>query len=232
MKGPAREALHVFDTPGALARAAAEAIAARIGAVVAAHGRCRLALPGGNTPAACLRRLARHDLPWARIDWYMGDERCLPAGHAERNDSMIRQSLFAEHPTALACFHPVAAEQGAARAAQAYSATLAADIRQAGRPLDLVILGMGEDGHTASLFPGHAALDDPALAVAVFDAPKPPPERVSLGLNTLREATARIVLTAGQGKQAALQRVLAGEPLPVNRIGDAQWFIDKAALAV
>ena len=88
---------------------------------------------------------------------------------------------------------------------------------------------MGEDGHTASLFPGNAALDDTRPAVPVHHAPKPPPERVSLGLTTLQSAGERIVLVTGQDKRDALQRIGAGERLPITMAGPLLWFIDAGA---
>ncbi len=118
----------------------------------------------------------------------------------------------------------MAAELGPEQAALLYTREL-----EAAGPLEIIVLGMGEDGHTASLFPGNAALADTRPAVPVHAAPKPPPERVSLGLVTLRAAAERVVLVAGQDKHDALQRVQAGEQLPVAMAGPSLWFIDAAA---
>ena len=172
-----------FSDAEELARSAADHLAARIREYTEHNGVCRVALPGGRTPARCLALLAQASLPWERVHWYVGDERCYPTGHEERND--VR--------------------------------------------LDLVLLGMGEDGHTASLFPGNAALEDTRPAVPVRQAPKPPPERVSLGLGTLRSASERIVLVAGQDKRDALRRIGAGERLPIALVGPLLWFMDAAA---
>jgi 6-phosphogluconolactonase len=168
--------------------------------------------------------LAQAKLPWRRVHWYLGDERCYPAGHAGRNDVMLETELWSRIVAPAGNRHPMAAELGAEVAADRY----AEQIRAAGR-LDIVLLGMGEDGHTASLFPDNAALADPRPVVAVHDAPKPPPERVSLGLVTLRDAAERIVLVSGRDKRDALRRVQAGAMLPVNRIGTLLWFIDAEA---
>ena len=165
------------------------------------------------------------DLPWQHIHWYLGDERCYPLSHPERNDSMVEQRLWSRIDTPAENLHPIPAELGPERAAEQYSAL----IDRLGGSLDIVVLGIGEDGHTASLFPGNPALDDNRAAVPVHDAPKPPPQRVSLGLATLQSAGERIVLVSGSGKREALAAVKRGQPLPVNRIGPAHWFVDQAA---
>jgi 6-phosphogluconolactonase len=208
----------------ALARGAADHLAMRIRACLDRQTLCHVALPGGRTPARCLALLAQAKLPWRRVHWYLGDERCYPAGHAGRNDVMLETELWSRIGAPAGNRHPIAAELGAEVAAERY----AEQIRAAGR-LDIVLLGMGEDGHTASLFPDNAALADPRPVVAVHDAPKPPPERVSLGLVTLRDAAERIVLVSGRDKRDALRRVQAGAMLPVNRIGTLLWFIDAEA---
>lgn len=208
----------------AVARAAAEYLKARINACVSANNICHVALPGGTTPARCLELLAAMALPWQSIHWYLGDERCYPAGHAERNDRMVEQQLWSRIDSPAENLHPIPAELGAEQAAKSYASLIDRLER-----LDIVMLGMGEDGHTASLFPGNPALEDTASVVAVYDAPKPPAQRVSLGIEAIRAADQRIVLVAGSGKREALARVQQGEQLPVNSIGPAHWFIDETA---
>ena len=217
---------NIHDTPERAAEAAAEAMATLIRQRLEQQDTCHVALPGGTTPARCLARLADMDLPWTRVHWYLGDERCLPPGDPQRNDVMIERELWARIAAPAETRHPVPAERGAEAAAHAYATEIAA-----AAPLDLVFLGMGEDGHTASLFPGNPALDDPRPVVPVFAAPKPPPERVSLGLTTLRAARHRMVLATGAGKRAAARKIRAGADLPLNRIGELVWFGDAAALA-
>ena len=207
-----------------LAGAAAAHLAERIRDCLDGREVCRIALPGGRTPGRCLALLAGDSLPWERLHWYLGDERCYPPGHAGRNDVMLESQLWSRIDAPAQNRHPMAAELGPEAAAMHYSD----EIRAADR-LDLVLLGMGEDGHTASLFPGNAALEDTRPAVPVHQAPKPPPERVSLGLGTLRSASERIVLVAGQDKRDALRRIGAGERLPITRVGPLLWFMDAAA---
>jgi 6-phosphogluconolactonase len=216
---------HIYPDPAEAATACAEYLAQRIAAVLETRELCHVALPGGSTPAACLSRLAEQPLPWSRVHWYLGDERCLPPGDAGRNDRMIEQQLWRIIQAPAANIHPIPAELGAEAAARRYSELIDALDR-----LDIVLLGMGEDGHTASLFPDNPALDDPGSVVPVHHAPKPPPERVSLGITTLRTAAERVVLATGPGKRNAINQVKAGAALPVNRIGPLLWFADRAAV--
>lgn len=213
-----------YPTTEALARAAADHLAGRIRECLERREVCRVALPGGNTPAHCLALLTQAALPWDRVHWYLGDERCYPAGHEGRNDVMLDAQLWSRIDAPAGNRHPIAAELGPEPAAALYCE----EIRAAGR-LDIVLLGMGEDGHTASLFPGNEALDDTRPAVPVHHAPKPPPERVSLGLTTLQSAAERIVLVAGRSKRDALQRIGAGELLPAAMVGPSLWFTDIEA---
>ena len=217
-------ALEILDDAEAVARAAADDIAATVQRVLSGNDDCHIALPGGGTPARCLELLSTMPLPWTRLHWYLGDERCYPRGHAERNDTMIRDRLWSRIDGPENNNHPIPAELGPEQAAEIYAAL----IQSIGR-LDLVVLGMGEDGHTASLFPGNDALRDTRAVVPVYNAPKPPPQRVSLGSRTLLAAGRRIVLATGAGKRDALQRINRGEDLPVLLAQPDRWLIDSLA---
>jgi 6-phosphogluconolactonase len=135
---------------------------------------------------------------------------------------MVRQALL-QH-VAPASVHRIAGELGPEEAARRYEPLVAAG------PLDLVLLGMGPDGHTASLFPGNAALDATTYVAPVFGSPKPPPQRVTLTLRALREARRVIVLASGKDKAEAVRRALAGE-VPAGMIPGAEWFVTKDAAA-
>lgn len=215
---------HIYPTPEQAAKACAEFMQELLSRCLQAKPQCHVALPGGNTPALCFAQLETYKLDWAHIHWYPGDERCLPAGHAERNDVMMHQHLWSKISAPEQNIHTMAAELGAEEAAKKFSESFG-NIQ-----FDIALLGMGEDGHTASLFPHNPALESTAFAVAVHHAPKPPPDRVSLSLATLRAAHNRIVLTTGAGKRDALQRIKAGEKLPVNTIGAIHWFVDQASV--
>ncbi|MFA5371880.1 MAG: 6-phosphogluconolactonase [Sideroxydans sp.] len=222
---PHATALTMHHDAEALAAAVARRLAALIGQAITARGVCRLALAGGETPRQCYAELGSLAVDWTRVQIYFGDERCLPAGDTQRNDEMARQSLLQRVGIPSANVHAVAAELGALRAAADYVARLKDAL-----PLDIVLLGMGEDGHTASLFPGNPALLANEAAVAVFDAPKPPPERVSLSLGTLNTVRHKLFLVAGAGKRDALSRIVRGEVLPAAQITDAEWHLDRDAV--
>lgn len=208
-----------------LALAVAQRIAQLAAQSIGARGAFRLALAGGATPRLCYQALRELPVDWAHVHIYFGDERCLPQGDAQRNDSMAQETLLSYVPIARANIHCIPAELGARAAAQAYAALL-----KNLPPLDLVLLGMGEDGHTASLFPGNPANELSEVVVPVFDAPKPPSERVSLSMGTLRAARQRLFLVAGSGKRDALAQINQGVQLPALQVGAAEWHIESAAM--
>lgn len=217
---------NVYSDVESVAQAAANYLQKLMETFLADNRVCHIALPGGSTPARCLELLATKDLAWENIHFYLGDERCLPVGDKNRNDTMLRDKLWSRISIPADNIHTIAAEEGAELAASRYSELL----QMIGR-LDIVVLGMGEDGHTASLFPNNAALDDNRAAVPVYAAPKPPPERVSLGLHTLRAAALRVALVTGAGKRAVIQQVKSGSTLPIAQLGSISWFLDEAANA-
>jgi 6-phosphogluconolactonase len=222
---PGTKALIVHENLDQLSAAVARRIASLATEALAARGVFRIALAGGETPRRCYEHLRHLPLDWARVQVYFGDERCLPRGDAGRNDSMAYEALLSHVAIPPGNVHPIPAELGAREAAEAY----AVELDESG-PLDLALLGVGEDGHTASLFPGNVALESMASAVPVFNAPKPPPERVSLGLKALNAARNRIFLASGTGKRAALGQLACGTSLPAARIAAAEWHLDQAAL--
>jgi 6-phosphogluconolactonase len=220
------QAVFVHEDTEGLSAAAAQRVAELAAQAIAARGVFHIALAGGATPRRCYEKLRRLPVDWEHVQVYFGDERCLPAGDAGRNDRMARETLLEHIAIPPDNIHAIPAELGAREAAARYAAML-----ENAAPLDLVLLGMGEDGHIASLFPGNPATDSKALAVPVFNAPKPPPERVSLGMVTLNAARQRIFLVAGAGKRDALGQMLLGKSLPAACIAAAEWHLDRAALS-
>ena len=179
------------------------------------RGEFLVVLAGGNTPRGVYRLLREQNADWAHWHVYFGDERCLPADSAERNSRMAADEWLDHVPIPKSQLHPIPAERGANAAALAYAKTL----RTVGE-FDLVLLGLGDDGHTASLFPEHdygTAPDGPTV-LAVCDAPKPPPERVSLSAPRLSRAREVLFLIAGDSKRDAVARWRAGGDIPARAI--------------
>lgn len=224
---PNAQTIFIHDNLDDLSLAVAQRVAAAAAQAIAARGVFHLVLAGGETPRRCYEKLRSLAIDWAHVQIYFGDERCLPRGDAQRNDTMVHDTLLEHIVIPQTNVHPVPAELGAHIAAAAYAAKL-----EQVAVLDMVLLGMGEDGHTASLFPDNPATESAALVVPVFNSPKPPPERVSLGMNTLSNAWQKIFLVAGAGKRDALEQMSRGVLLPAARVADAEWHIDRAALAL
>jgi len=219
-------AVFIHDNLDDLSLAVTQRIAAAAAQAIAARGVFHLVLAGGETPRRCYEKLRSLAIDWAHVQLYIGDERCLPKGDAQRNDTMIRATLLEHISIPQDNLHFILSELGAPAAAAAYTAML-----EKIAALDMVLLGMGEDGHTASLFPGNPATESTALVVPVFNSPKPPPERVSLGMDTLSKARQKLFLVAGAGKRNALEQMSRGVLLPAARVADAEWHIDRAALS-
>lgn len=201
-----------LDSSEQVAAAATERLLDSAARAIAEHGRFQLVLAGGRTPLAVYRRLADQPADWARWHLFFGDERCLPADDPERNSLAAREVWLDRVPIPPDNIHPIRAELGAEPAAAHYAESIRDRL-----PFDLVLLGLGEDGHTASLFPGHP-IQDEALVIPVRGAPKPPPERVSLTPLALGSSRAILILVTGRGKREALARWRAGADLPVSRI--------------
>ncbi len=217
----------VLADAGAVARAAVDHIREAAGRSLAARGVFRLVLAGGSTPGRAYEMLADTVADWSGWQFYLGDERCLPPDHPERNSLMLRRALFDRVAVQKEQLHMIPAELGAEAGAAAYEE----EVRPA-LPFDLVLLGLGEDGHTASLFPGHEHPQD-RLVVPVHHAPKPPPDRISLNYGALCSAETVLFLVSGAGKHQALDRWQGKEDIPAARIqGREQTLVlaDEAAM--
>jgi len=232
--------LHIAADPDALAALAADHWRAAAAAAIAARGAFHVTLSGGTTPKRLYQRLATDaaDLDWSRVHVWFGDERCVPADHPDSNYRMAREALL-DHVPAHA--HPVPVDPFRCRhSAHLYAGELLrhAPLDGDGVPVfDLVMLGMGSDGHVASLFPGTCVLHDERLAAAVY-VPRLRTWRISLTLPVINRARSVMLLVAGADKAATLARVLAapGDPagLPAQRVqpaGDCTWYLDAAAAA-
>ncbi|HYE08483.1 MAG TPA: 6-phosphogluconolactonase [Planctomycetota bacterium] len=213
----------------------AEALHAVLDQAAARHGRATLAIPGGRSPGPVLTALAGMVEPFLRqrlhLLWL--DERAVPVGHAERNDVATLAAWRAGGPLP-AHVHAMPAERDDPdAAAEAYTATLAE--ATAGRGLDACLIGIGEDGHLASLFPRHPGLGELAPVFVVRDSPKPPPVRLTMSLPVLHRATLRAVLALGAAKGEVAVRAMRGpDPaVPVSLLPkpNTVWYLDDAAVA-
>ena len=234
----------------ALARAVAEALVARLAAAQAVHGTAAVVLTGGGVGTAVLEQVARlaaepvrETVDWTAVDVWWGDERFVPADDDERNEKGARRALLDTVGVPAERVHAIPASDGGFAepedAAAWYAAELAA-AAPAGRDvprLDVLLLGMGPEGHVASIFPDSPAVRDERPVVAVRDCPKPPPTRVSLGFAAINAAEEVWLLVAGEGKAPAVAAALAGAvavELPaagVHGVRATRWLLDDAAAA-
>lgn len=206
---------HVYPDTKDLETHAVEAILRAAAQALQARGRFAVVLAGGETPRRIYARLARAAAGWDRWHVYFGDERCRPPGDPGRNDRMAFETWLDRVPIPRAQIRPIPAEQGAANAAHKYAETLA----QADQ-FDLVLLGLGEDGHTASLFPGRP-WNGGAGVLAVQDAPKPPPERVTLSASRLSRSRQVLFVVTGEQKREAVAAWRGGASIPAGAITPA-----------
>jgi len=210
----------------AVAQSACDRILAEAEAAISERNLFRIVLAGGSTPQMTYELLSQGASDWAKWEIYFGDERCLPAGHADLNSSMAKESLLERVPINPGNVYPIPCSLGAEQAAAQYIALI-----QAAMPFDMVLLGMGEDGHTASIFPDHHWQNKPPV-YAVHGAPKPPAERVTLSAETLGNTRKLLYLITGVGKAEAISEWWKGKELPINSIptqGDGEVLIDKEA---
>lgn len=217
--------LETFLDAELLARTVTERIKLACESAIEARSAFHIALAGGTTPKRCYELLAHENLPWDKLHIYFGDERCLAVGDAERNDTMAKNAWLDKVSIPDNQIHSMPAELGSNEGATQYTILL----NQAPQ-LDLVLLGLGEDGHTASLFPNNPALQDERHAVPVFDAPKPPPERISMGLAYINSAREKWFLVSGSDKRDAMAEILNQDQLPAAMITAAHWFVEEASL--
>ena len=218
--GGGRPRVVVLEDAEAVARYAADAMAAAIAAARDEGRELHVALAGGSTPQRAYELLCAAQGSWAHVHLWLGDERCVPEDHEEANVRMVRESLLAGGRDGEPVLHVVASPQIPEDAAWLYGRELLEHLP--GAVFDIVLLGMGPDGHTCSLFPGHPVLRvREAPVAAVRDSPKPPPERVTLTLPVLRGARFTLLLATGESKREALVRALAGdESIPLALLGN------------
>ena len=216
--------LKCFATDKEAARFVADEVVQACTQAIEAKGVFHWVLAGGSTPKLCYQLLRDADMDWAKVHVWFGDERALELGHPDRNETMARHALLNHVAIVQENIHSVDFTNGTQAAAETYAQDIATI-----KTFDLVMLGMGEDGHTASLFPNHDSLKSDSLAIAEFDSPKPPSERVSMGFKALNNHKQCFILATGASKQDMLQDIRKGSDVPVTHIERAVWVVDKAA---
>ncbi|WP_137971712.1 6-phosphogluconolactonase [Pseudomonas sp. F(2018)] len=202
-----------YETPALMAEALAEQVAEGLRGAVQERGRALLVVSGGRSPVAFYECLARLELPWSKVQVSLADERWVPPSHADSNEALVRRHLLqgpAAQATMLGLYHPAQSLDEAARLAEQSVAGLP--------PIDVLVLGMGDDGHTASLFPAspnlaQALRDDCPRRLLAMHAPAAPHERLSLTLPALTGAHLQLLAIQGSTKLAVLTRALQPGPL-------------------
>ncbi|HZS97279.1 MAG TPA: 6-phosphogluconolactonase [Terriglobales bacterium] len=236
--------IRIFDDPQRLFQGAAEEFASQATAAVRSRGRFTVALSGGSTPRSLYSLLAQNrSLPWDKIYFFFGDERHVPPDSPESNYRMVRESLLSKVPSPAANVFRIPAENPeASEAAKAYEQTLRQFFNMPAKEFprfDLVLLGMGPDGHTASLFPGTSALQEGSRWVVSNWVDKFKTDRITLTLPVLNNAAVVMFLVSGQDKASPLKHVIegkeSGELYPSKLIqlvdGELIWMVDRAAAA-
>ena len=241
----------VFATPALLAAAAAARLVTRVVDLQASGGSASVVLTGGGTGIAMLRELrsspARDAIDWGRVDLYWGDERFLPAGHPERNETQAHEALLDHVPVDPDRVYPMPASDGeygddVDAAADGYAALLRSHARPedhgAVPTFDVMMLGIGGEGHTASIFPSSPAVyETERTVVGVHGCPKPPPIRITLTLPAIRSAAEVWLATDGSDKAAAGAMALGGAgPTQIPAAGArgrrrTLWLLDRAVAA-
>lgn len=234
------DSLHIFPDKQQLADAVAQATLTGLTKAIAKYGNATWVLAGGTTPEAAYRTIAKNYIDavdWSHVTILIGDERIAPLTSPDSNWHIAEQILLHALPAA-SLLRP-RSDQTAEDAADDYSRQLAQlPLTANGYPrLDVVWLGMGEDGHTLSLFPGHPDSYATGLVAPVRNSPKPPSERITLTFEALHGAQTAYILAAGQGKAAVIQQAVRspGSQLPIAKaahITRAEWYLDKPAASL
>lgn len=233
--------MRIFPDLPALNRAVLQVLDRLVADTVSRRGRFAIALSGGHTPAALYALWADHDrfsTPWGRIHLFWSDERFVPSDDPLSNYHMIRETLISHVPIPPANVHRVRTELATPEAAAAdYESTLRAFFGSAAPQFDVQLMGLGGEGHTASLFPGSPALEEKKLWVMAVEAPAKPPQRLTFTPVVLNQGRNTFFLVAGLEKRDIIQKLREeseGQPsaYPARRIhpvGAVAWFLDKAA---
>lgn len=202
----------LFNSQEMINQATTQRILDAANEAIRTYGSFLIVLAGGSTPKSVYQLLAKANADWANWHIFYNDDRCLPIDHPERNSLMAAQAWLQHVAIPKSQIFDIPTELGNVEGAKAYAATL-----KGVRAFDLVLLGLGEDGHTASLFPNQV-VNNSADAVPVFDAPKPPADRVTMSQHRLNNTHEVIFLVTGAGKQEAVDHWRQGMNIPATLI--------------
>src|SRR5512137_2212408 len=239
--------VEIFSSPVEMSEAAARLFTARAGEAVSTRRRFCAALSGGKTPVALYRLLAKapfaSQIPWARVHLFWGDERCVPLDHVDSNYRLVREMLLDHVPIPAANVHRIPAEMDPVEAAARYEGQLREFFAPHGDGLpvfDCILLGLGKDGHTASLFPGTRAIRESARWVLGHYVDAQKGWRITLTPPVINAARSVVFIVAGSGKAAVVKVILEGplrpDTLPAQIVrpagGDLVWILDREAAAL
>ena len=237
------EHVHRLPDEDAVAAAVADRVLELLADAQAATGHASLVLTGGTISRKVHRRLATHvhrdAVNWSRVEVWWGDERYVPSDDAERNAGQAWEDLLQHLPVDPVRVHAMPASDDdhldADAAAWAFSQELHSVVTSGGPWFDVLMLGVGPDGHCASLFPDHPEVASDADVLAVHDSPKPPPTRITMGMTTLQRASRMLFVAAGEGKAGAVARSVSGDDVSrtpaagPRGLESTEWYVDEAA---
>jgi 6-phosphogluconolactonase len=214
----------IFETETQAFQAASSRLVDAITSNISTKNTSILVLAGGNSVNSVMRIAFQSDINWSLVHLVLADDRCVPIGHADRNDSVLNSLIDAASLADRPVIHGIPAELGPDLGAEKFAEQLAV----IGQP-DVALLGVANDGHIASLFPHSTALSASGYAVSVTDSAKEPRDRVSCSLAYLTRATYRIALQTGHNKRDIFVRLQQGERLPLALFSPTHWFMDYNA---
>ena len=180
---------------------------------------------GGNAARLVITRLTSIHHNFDGVEFYLSDERCVEPGDPDRNDQLLIDLLVSTDVIKRDAIHSIPSEHGPHRGAMEY-ASMIRDIPQ----FDVAFLGMGEDGHVASIFPNHSSMNMQQQVIPIIDAPKIPAARISMSISTLRTARHRLVAAFGGEKSAVIARIHGGWDPPAVQVEPTRWYLDRAAI--
>jgi 6-phosphogluconolactonase len=235
----------ILADPAELHRAVASELLNLIEETIAARGTCNLALAGGNTPRGAYDLLARDEfrrrVNWERVDLFWSDERSVPPDHPDSNYRMAVKAFVSQVNVRTEAIHRIQGEANPGTAASLYADELERCLGRRAPRFDLILLGIGSDGHTASLFPGTANLESEERLVVATLSPAPPRDRVSFSLRTINAARQVMFIVAGREKAAVLAQIFSSKKLggdrrlPASLVrpsdGTVTWMLDRDAAA-